>query len=317
MTPTEPLVSIGIPTYQRAETLRRAVASALSQTYPNVEVVICDDGSSDSTETVCRSLAETDERIRYLRSPRNLGLAANHNKLFAAMDGRYVMLLCDDDWLAPDYVEKCIVKLRASPDHVLVAGVARYLRDGAQAREGIALCLDQPSALGRIRSYLRAVDENGLLYGLMRRDALARVSPMRDVLGCDWLLVMELLAQGKALTLRETSIFRELGGTSAGFVKLSSTLGTPRWQARVPHLVIAFQVFAGIWRPGSPYRTLAPTERLTLALTAPWAALRWRSLAWHVFTPTFAALRSRRWGRPLWRAYLRFARAAGGARDQA
>lgn len=286
------LVSIGIPTYNRAGTLRRAVESALTQSYPNIEVVVCDDGSSDATESVCRELAAQDERVRYIRSPANVGLAANHNRLFAELRGEHAMLLSDDDWLAPDYVQACLDRLRASPDLVLVAGIARYVSEGDEAREGLALVLDQPTASRRVRAYLREVDENGLMYGVMPRAALERASPMRDVLGNDWLLVMDLLAQGKALTIRETSIFRERGGASAGFLKLASTLRAPRWQARVPHLVIAWNVLAGICRRDGPYSSLATRDRLALALTAPWAAIRWRSLAWHMLAPVLGPLRS-------------------------
>ena len=82
-TDARPLVSIGIPTYQRAKTLDRAVESALAQSYANIEIVICDDGSNDATEIICRDLSRRDARVRYLRSPANLGLAANHNRLFA------------------------------------------------------------------------------------------------------------------------------------------------------------------------------------------------------------------------------------------
>jgi glycosyltransferase involved in cell wall biosynthesis len=311
-TSIEPLVSIGVPTYQRARTLRRAVDSALAQSYANIEVVICDDGSNDATEMLCRDLATQDTRVRYLRSSTNLGLAANHNRLFTEMRGRYVMMLCDDDWLEPTYVERCLGELQAHPDHVLVCGAARYVHEGKRVRNGVALQLAQPDPAKRIRAYLRAVDENGLLYGLMPRTALLHAAPMRNVLGSDWLLVMAILMQGKARTLQDTAILRELDGTSADFAKLTATLGLPRWQARVPHLVIASQVLIDIgWRTPL-YRDLSPFARARLAMTAVWATIRWRSLAWHMTMPTFAAIGRRARGGLIWRAYSGLARRLGG-----
>lgn len=312
-TDARPLVSIGIPTYQRAKTLDRAVESALAQSYANIEIVICDDGSNDATEIICRDLSRRDARVRYLRSPANLGLAANHNRLFAEMHGRYVMMLCDDDWLEPMYVERCLRELQAHPDHALVCGTARYMQDGKQVRDGVAFQLAQPDRAERIRVYLSAVDENGLLYGLMERTTLLKAAPMRNVLANDWLLVMAILMQGKARTLQNTVILRELDGTSADFAKLTRTLGLPRWQSRAPHLAIAWQVLIDIgWRT-QLYRDLGHFARVRLAITAAWSTIRWRSLLWHMTMPTFATLGGRAHGGLIWRAYSGLARRLGGA----
>jgi hypothetical protein len=311
-----PLVSIGIPTYQRASTLPRAVESALTQSHPNIEIVICDDGSTDTTEALCEDMAARDARIRYLRSPVNQGLAANHNRLFAAMRGQYAMLLCDDDWLKDDYVERCLAELRSAPDLMLVCGTARYVQDGERVRSGVEFTLDEPHPAERIRTYLKGVDENGLMYGLMSRDVLAQAAPMRSVLGNDWLLVMAMLAQGKARTLSDTAILRELHGTSADFAKLTRTLGLPAWQARIPHLAIAWQVLLDVCGRAPVYRRLPVGERMRTALICPPAAIRWRSLAWHMTMPAFAALAGHRRTRWLWHGYTRLTRLAGAGRGQ-
>ena len=64
-----PLVSVGIPTFNRLIMLRRAVDSALSQDYPNLEVVISDNASTDGTQAWCEQLARRDSRVRYVRQP--------------------------------------------------------------------------------------------------------------------------------------------------------------------------------------------------------------------------------------------------------
>jgi glycosyltransferase involved in cell wall biosynthesis len=306
-----PLVSIGIPTYSRAEKLERAVNSALSQTYANLEVVISDNASDDGTEDFCRALCARERRVRYLRSPTNLGPTANFNTVIDELRGDYAMLLSDDDWLDPDYVATCLTELRRSPGLVLACGIGRYLRDGGVVRGGVEMQLEQESPRTRVVDYLRNVDENGLFYGVMARGVLRRAAPLRNVLGNDWLLTAAIAVQGKATTLKGTSINRELDGTSADFAKLGATLGLPRWQARVPHLVIAWQLIADIGWRAPVYRDLRPLARARLACTAAWAAVRWRSLIWHMTMPSFAALRTRRAGGWLWRRYLWLARRAG------
>jgi glycosyltransferase involved in cell wall biosynthesis len=311
---SEPLVSIAIPTYNRAHTLRRALESALAQTHVNLEVVVSDDGSSDETEALSRELCANDARIRYLRSEVNRGLAANHNLLFAELRGEYAMLLSDDDWLEPTYVERCLAILRERGDHVLVCGSARYVRDDEVVRDGAVLNLEQPTARARVVAYIRGVDENGLLYGLMPRTVLQRAAPMRNVLANDWLLVAAIVAQGKAVTLEDTHVLRELGGASAAFAKLTTTFGLPSWQARVPHLVIAWQLMTDVaWR-AKVYRDLSTAQRIRLVLAVAPAAVRWRSLAWHLTMPTFAALGRRRATRWLWLAYQRITHAMGANR---
>jgi glycosyltransferase involved in cell wall biosynthesis len=66
-----PLVSIGVPAYNGAQHLAEALESARSQDYPNLEIIIVDDASTDKTEAICRRFAAIDPRIRYIRSPRN------------------------------------------------------------------------------------------------------------------------------------------------------------------------------------------------------------------------------------------------------
>jgi glycosyltransferase involved in cell wall biosynthesis len=177
---SEPLVSICIPTYQRAATLARALDSALAQTHPRLEVVISDNASGDGTAELCRAVAAADARVRYLRQERNLGPTANFNALFAACRGDYVLMLADDDWLDPGYVAACLAALRADPGAALIAGVARYWRDGHYAFPGVVHEHRQSDPAARVLAYLTAVDDNGVFYGLMPRAVLERASPARQ-----------------------------------------------------------------------------------------------------------------------------------------
>ncbi len=303
----EPLVSVGIPTYNRATKLTRAVESVLAQTHRNLELVISDNASTDTTEAVGRAFCEEDSRVRYLRSPVNRGPTANFNTLFGELRGDYLMLLSDDDWLDEGYVASCLDELNRRTSHVLACGIAHYVRDGAVVREGVDMQLEDDSPNRRVLTYLREVDENGVFYGLMPKAVLQRAAPLRNVLGNDWLLAAAIAAQGRVATIRTTAINRELDGTSADFAKLAATLDLPPWQARIPHLVIAGEVLKDIGWRAPAYSDLPNLARVRLALTAPVAAIRWRSLAWHLTMPTFAALGKRRGGRWLWRLYQRIA----------
>jgi glycosyltransferase involved in cell wall biosynthesis len=115
-----PLVSIGIPTYNRANGyLPEALESALGQTYPNLEIVVSDNGSTDNTESVVRSYA--DPRIRYYRQQQPVIPNDNFNFCLLQANGAYFLLLHDDDKIDSDFVDVC---MRAA-GHETKVGVIR------------------------------------------------------------------------------------------------------------------------------------------------------------------------------------------------
>jgi glycosyltransferase involved in cell wall biosynthesis len=113
-----PLVAIGIPTYNRALYLRDAFQNALAQTYEKLEILVVDNASTDRTREILESFA--DSRIRYVRNAANLGMVGNFNPVLALSTGDYLTCLCDDDWLAPRFVEACLGLFRRYPDLGLV-----------------------------------------------------------------------------------------------------------------------------------------------------------------------------------------------------
>lgn len=307
-------MSVGIPTYNRAAKLERAIESVLAQVHRNLELVISDNASRDGTQALCERMRERDPRIRYRRSPVNRGPTANFNVLFAEFTGDYVMLLSDDDWLEPAYVRECLRALHSEPALVLACGRARYVREGTEVKRGVPMQLREPDAAERVLRYLGEVDENGVFYGVMARDVLLRAAPLRNVLGNDWLLAAAIAAQGEIATIEAACLNRELGGTSADFARLTRTLGLPGWQAWVPHLVIAREVLLDIGARATAYAPLGIAARMRLALAGAWAVISWRSLAWHATMPAFAAVGRHRWGRPLWSVYERLTRRLGAGR---
>ena len=104
----QPLVTIAIPTFSRYHYLKEAVASALTQSYENIEVLIGDDGNNLLINKWCEQQAEQCSKIRYVKNPRNLGLAGNWNSLADLSRGEYLIIIGDDDRLLPQFVSKCV-----------------------------------------------------------------------------------------------------------------------------------------------------------------------------------------------------------------
>lgn len=121
-----PLVSVVIPTYNRAEYLREALDSALTQTYSSLEVIVTDDGSTDGTDALVASY--DDPRVRYRRNPTTLGQTMNNREGFRAAQGKYVANLHDDDRWSPNFLASLVPALETHDD-VTIAFCDHWVMD--------------------------------------------------------------------------------------------------------------------------------------------------------------------------------------------
>ncbi len=125
-----PLVSIVIPTFDRPAYLEEAVASALAQTYPQIEVLVGDNGPSDVT-TSWSDEVTSDPRFIYRRNPRNLGMCGNFNALADAARGEFFVAIGDDDRLLPEFVSRTVEQMKPE---VSVVFCNHYLIDESGQR---------------------------------------------------------------------------------------------------------------------------------------------------------------------------------------
>ena len=109
------VVSIVIPAYNHAEFLKQAIESVLRQSYPEIELIVFDDGSSDNTRDI---LAEYSGRF-FWETHQNMGQAKTLNKGWAMSKGTYLSYLAADDFLHPDAVKTSVETLEANPEVVL------------------------------------------------------------------------------------------------------------------------------------------------------------------------------------------------------
>src|SRR5690348_2585773 len=98
----QPLVTICIPTFNGMAYLESALASALNQTYKNIEVLICDDGSTDGTVAFAKK--QIDKRIRFIQHAKGEGMVANWNYCLQEARGIWIKLLFQDDILHVDCI---------------------------------------------------------------------------------------------------------------------------------------------------------------------------------------------------------------------
>jgi len=112
-----PLISVIIPAYNADKFIQKTLNSVLSQTYENIEVIVVDDGSEDSTAEIVKRIAETDQRVVLLKQP-NAGVAAARNLAIEYSKGDYIAPIDADDIWYPQNLEKQLKCLQQSDSSV-------------------------------------------------------------------------------------------------------------------------------------------------------------------------------------------------------
>ena len=103
-----PLISVIMPVYNREKYIGEAIESVLSQTYKNWELIIIDDGSTDTTYKIISEYANKDSRIKIFKNNINLGISPSRNKGLMFAKGKYIGILDSDDIILPETLEKCL-----------------------------------------------------------------------------------------------------------------------------------------------------------------------------------------------------------------
>jgi glycosyltransferase involved in cell wall biosynthesis len=181
-----PKISICIPTYNRVNLLLSAIESTLNQTYTDFELIICDDGSTDSTPTIMSEFNAAN--IRYIRHPKNIGKSNNMRSGFAAAKGEYLIKFDDDDRLVPEFLARTSAILDKSSNIDFVS-TDHWIIDSNNCRDEIATQLNSHQwgrtklAAGIVHDLLEVVFiKQSLQIGatLFRRSALQEVGFMRS-----------------------------------------------------------------------------------------------------------------------------------------
>ena len=111
-----PLVSVLIPVYNRGQLVLEAVESALEQTYSNIEIIICDNCSTDGTyDILCKNYANH-PKVKLYQNEKNLGPVNNWIQCLQKATGKYVKILWSDDLISSQFIEKCVAVMEKDDD---------------------------------------------------------------------------------------------------------------------------------------------------------------------------------------------------------
>lgn len=204
-----PHLSIGMPVFNGERYLEQALDSLLSQTYPDFELIISDNASTDRTWEICQAYANSDRRIRCIRNETNLGASRNFNRLFELSSGDYFKWAAHDDLCAPLFLERCVEALDRDSSVVLC-----YARTRAIDEMGRALRdYDAKPRLGSVKPHVRfhecicVFHPQIAVFGVMRANALRRTPLIGGYAAADRPLLGELSLLGRFHEIPEYLFF--------------------------------------------------------------------------------------------------------------
>lgn len=222
-----PLVSIGIPTYNRASTLKKTLDSLVCQTYDNIEIIVSDNCSpNDETEKVVRSFSDRDNRVKYYKQEENLGLYYNFKFVFDVSKGDYFTWTADDDSRSEKYIEACMTvfeELDDSSQVILVNSFSSLLDKQSdeiiKVDRGCNTVGLQPAK--RYYKYLKSIytsqaSVGDLIYGVIRRkSAQEAFDTQPNILSWDHIFLANLALKGEFYTIPEKLMDSAPGGASS------------------------------------------------------------------------------------------------------
>jgi glycosyltransferase involved in cell wall biosynthesis len=204
-----PKVSIGLPVRNGGRHLAEAIDAILAQTFPDFELIISDNASTDDTPAICETYAARDPRVRVILQERNIGAAGNFNLVFARSTGKYFKWAAHDDLIHPSYLEACLAVLEAQPDAVLCQSLVEIVdRDHGEREvyDHTAFGSARPAPSERLAARLRARPCTDI-FGLIRREALQDTALIADHVGADRTLLIELALRGRFAAVPEVLFF--------------------------------------------------------------------------------------------------------------
>jgi glycosyltransferase involved in cell wall biosynthesis len=282
----EPLVSVGIPVFNEESSLPAALGSLLAQTYERLQVIVCDNSSSDGTLEVAHDFASRDARVEVHGSEENRGAACNFNRCFRLARGPYFTWASGHDARLPGAIARCVAALEDDARLVLCYPSALWRRaDGAEEPvldDGLDTSGLTPRE--RLRWTVERLSTCNAVHGVIRSRSLAATRLFRGCVGSDHVLLAELSLLGEFRQLEDILFIRvENRPPEPDDERLARTLEMvggrrgapvgPYTLLGVEHALGAWHVSAGVAKPANA------------GLASLWYGRRWRrqlAAEWHV-----------------------------------
>ncbi len=195
-----PTVGIGMPVFNGERYVAQAIESVLAQTLVDLELVICDNASTDRTPEICRDHASRDPRIRYVRHSENLGAHPNYNRSFELARGRYFKWAAHDDVLQPGFLRACVDMLEQNTDAALCQSDIDYIDEEGRSigtRPSHLPGAESNDPVIRFAALVLRPHDCQAMMGVFRRELLQRSILLPSFHGADRAMLAQVALLGR------------------------------------------------------------------------------------------------------------------------
>lgn len=200
-----PRVSIGMPVYNGAHYLRKALDALLAQDFRDFEILISDNASTDETPQICSEYRKKDQRIRYYRHETNFVAVKNFNWVFQQCSGEYFMWAAYDDLWAETFLSRCVELMDQKPKAVLCTTHVHRIDELGRKTDAPDYGFEtlDLNVCQRVRYLIRYSASCTAMYGLFRREALLKTHLFRQTWYPDFCFLFELSLFGGTVCVPE------------------------------------------------------------------------------------------------------------------
>lgn len=212
--PNSPRVVACLPTWNAESFIVDTLESLAAQTYPNLEVLISDDASTDRTAKICEQFAAVDPRFRIVRQQNRLGWIGNTNALLCIARGDYFFFMGHDDRLKSSFVARLVEALEENPQAILAySDIDRFYSEGNRE---YASYVELDGVYRRVERARRVLWQREGWYipyrGVFRAAATERVEGLKQNLSgdycADWQWVLRMSLLGEFIRIPEAHYFK-------------------------------------------------------------------------------------------------------------
>ena len=215
--PFAPKVSIGMPVFNGEQSIRAALDTLIGQSFPDFELIVSDNASTDGTEHVCREYAARDQRIRYIQQSTNLGAEANFKFVLDEAKGEYFMWAACDDARSLDFVELNIKFLSENPEYVASTCPNRYEGQSRNNQDLVRFALDGELFERFFQFFENCWNSHAMFYSLVRTKVLRDCETIgKRFFALDWAIILYLASKGKINRTKDGDICFGEEGISRG-----------------------------------------------------------------------------------------------------
>lgn len=233
-----PLISIGVPLYNAEATISNTLNSLIVQDYPNIEILISNNASTDNSLSICEEFAQLSDRISIISQPENIGPIRNFEYVLKESMGVYFIWCASDDYLSPNAISENFELLVTNSTAVGCSSIHAF---EGQVNRKIGHEL-KGNLSSRVKLFFTLRRElHGNFYCLFERRLLLGCPFLsKSFIGWDWAIVFYLILKGDLIRSKYSEALFGMNGMSRRSKDLNSVLGISSFWFFFPYLTFSF-----------------------------------------------------------------------------